>query len=330
MVVERLPIELMPFLIYGDQIHEVNGNQISTKKHLDLQFQNAASIPSAVTLTIIRVWNIRPATKSQILNQSVIDERCAYFVVRVQKFMKVNGCKMKYERKKITIVEVAPRSNASFAFLQGDRILDFDGSHEVSAQLAKYDITCVRRVYAKRMKRDGYIDCFMERPIGVRSSPNPSVYGELSLVLPLPPKTSAIAGISQNEKTVMVPSATSFNSPDPPIESDAVEIALRELCRVQAQIADDSFSLFHKGRSLLRDKDKNIERSVFMIDVNRANPDRKKTKRRTLRKPRPNQIIAFKDTPETSRILSDVSDDVELKKVDARSGIVAYIRNAFG
>ncbi|CAI5443622.1 unnamed protein product [Caenorhabditis angaria] len=347
MILEAVSFDGMPYFIFGDQIHEVNGHTVHTRRYFEAILAKVAASGQPLVITVIRAWNVRCATKAQLSLLPTVNEQCSYFIVRVHRFFKTQGFVMKLHKKKINVQDVRPGSNGSFAFFHNDRILDVENSNAINGVSGKPDVKSLQKLYNKGMKERGYVDVFVSRVIGAHTSPNPSIQGELENA---PPKTTQGPQVLTADKKVI-------DAIDLPLESDAVEIALRELYRIQilTQTTEGGpvkVPPTKKGKSLLRPivtipspqaaaaaapsaeptrsiykEQPNMEKSLYEPYAKMPRTKRGKwTNKKNVRQ----STINFKETTETSKILSDIPDDVELKKVDARSGIVAYIRNAFG
>ncbi|WKX96446.1 hypothetical protein Q1695_012691 [Nippostrongylus brasiliensis] len=156
-------------VIVGDQIIEINDiAPMGISEFLSIM----QSEQEKLKLSLLRAWNLQPATESRMAWVKKQDNY-SYFIVDVYRFENFrNGFDVKFINKQCYVTKVEGNSRGAHAFLKGDRLLDVD-SIPITATT---DLKFVRRQFNKVMAKDRKCSFLVERVNSLRSSPNPSCY----------------------------------------------------------------------------------------------------------------------------------------------------------
>lgn len=336
MVITSVRRELMSCFMPGDQISSFNGIPIWNRSQLDkelLNIQKQDLQKTKVTFVVIRAWNVSCLTRSQLDRLSPPpDDRLHYFSVKVYCNNRAAGLYLRSEKKRLLVNHIRSKTAISFALLVGDQLLGINDQMLVGNRTkALYKQAKDLMIKSRKME---FIEMIACRPVLVRSSPAPSVDGELAMKATL---KNAADLVNKVEKKVNEDLAAL------PLEADALEIALRELTLLQQWVKTDKpLPNCEKGNSLLRFPSFSADQSTCPTERSERGtssttasstmlpptPDVPK-KRGMIFRRRQQQTIGFTELAETSKVTSDISEEAELKKCDPRSGIVSYIKNAF-
>ncbi|CAL2031296.1 unnamed protein product [Caenorhabditis brenneri] len=370
LVFTKVGLPFMTKLMPGDQISSINGIQFWNRDTLTTYlegFNKNLKDPALMTVTVIRVWNMSCLTGEQI-NKLVAprDEQLHYFSVKVWGVTEhEKGWKLVMDKKRRILVQhIHANTPISSALLIGDQILGVNDNF-FTAKSKRNLRQRVLDAIKSSCEAKGYAEIIGCRLVGARSSPAASLEAELAKKYP----GYAIGvdkGIFCKGKR---PEGVNF-----PLESDALEIAFRELSFLKqwekrdenGNIIDFELPPCDRGPGLLVDappspgqpapdsapstpssttlsrtasstsmneKTEKSTGSLYMPLTSSETPvaetprKRKKFGKQPVEPDMP-QDIKFEDAKnETSKITSDIPEEDELKKCDARSGIVAYIKN---
>uniref|UniRef100_A0A1I7X8R9 PDZ domain-containing protein n=1 Tax=Heterorhabditis bacteriophora TaxID=37862 RepID=A0A1I7X8R9_HETBA len=181
-------------LIVGDQILKIN--DIVPMSINDIQTILQSELPT-IRLSVVRPWNIRSASERRMESVKKQD-CCSYLVIIVHKIKNLrNGFEVKLVNKQCHVVKVSytvismqnskrlnqqyyctgvdyvdNNTRGSYAFLKGDRLLDVDRI----PLTGNIDLHFVRRQFNKVMANKKRCTFLIERPLSLRSSPNPSCF----------------------------------------------------------------------------------------------------------------------------------------------------------
>ncbi|UMM13130.1 hypothetical protein L5515_001561 [Caenorhabditis briggsae] len=331
MVITGVKRELMACFMPGDHVSGINEISIWNRTQLDKElgnYQKQDSQKVKISVLVIRVWNISCLSKNQLERLSPsLDDRLHYFSVRIYCNNRAAGLCLRSEKKRLLTNNVRAKTAISFGLLVGDQLLGINDELLVGNRTK--DLYTQAKTLMRKARKLEFIEMIACRPILVRSSPAPSVDGELAMKAAAKTVTSTNPEAKQEKKVLE-------NLSSLPLEADALEISLRELTLLQQWIKTDSpLPTCEKGNSLLRNVQYpgdqtscTNERSEYSGRFSSTTPDTPR-KRGILFRKRNQKTISITEQPETSKVTSDISEETELNKCDPRSGIVSYIKNVF-
>ncbi|CAP23317.2 Protein CBG02257 [Caenorhabditis briggsae] len=194
---------------------------------------------------------------------------------------------------------VRAKTAISFGLLVGDQLLGINDELLVGNRTK--DLYTQAKTLMRKARKLEFIEMIACRPILVRSSPAPSVDGELAMKAAAKTVTSTNPEAKQEKKVLE-------NLSSLPLEADALEISLRELTLLQQWIKTDSpLPTCEKGNSLLRNVQYpgdqtscTNERSEYSGRFSSTTPDT----------PRKRGILFRKRNQKTIRATGNVQSDI--------------------
>lgn len=360
LVITKVARQMMPLFMPGDQITIVDGIAFWTSDALWAYSKGTMRRGKQfAAITVIRVWNISCLTKPQ-LDELVPapEDGIHYFSVKLYCQNERPGLMLCVNKKRVLVQHVRARTPASSAFVVGDQIIGvnnevFNPVREKPVHIKKR----IRKLVEESAAKNGYAEILACRPIGARSSPAPSLEAELA---------EKFSGYAVGVEKGMIAEKRRMEPTNFPFDSDALEIALRELTVWKCYEGRNGFEtpICDKRESLLTGPPKdnppeaaadttgassqmpqastmapprlakaNSCSTLDRIDSSTPTPTSNTPRKRGSIFKRDSELpasaIVFKPEPETAKITSDVPEEVEMKKCDPRSGMVAYIKHIF-